>query len=132
MAETDAGPPPGGPDGLLLSKDLIFTSKITGTARELGHRVLVAGTEELARSMIEQWRPRGVFVDLSAGEMVRPEALMAYRAIAPETRFVAFGSHVDAKALGDAWDAGCEEVLPRSRFTAELPELIRRLLGPEG
>jgi len=36
---------PGGPAGLLLSRDLIFTSKVTGTARELGllpgHRVVV-------------------------------------------------------------------------------------------
>ena len=27
-----------GPAGLLLSRDLIFTSKVTGTARELGYR----------------------------------------------------------------------------------------------
>ncbi len=124
--------PERGPAGLLLSRDLIFTSKITGTARELGGQVLTAGNIALASAMIEQWRPRVVFVDLSAGDLVAPASLLAYRRLAPsETRFLAFGSHVDADALSAASAAGCDPVLPRSRFTAELPDLIRRyLLAP--
>ena len=121
------------PPGLLLSRDLIFTSKVTGTARELGHRVLVAGTIALALSLIEQWRPRVVFVDLAAGDLVQPPSLLAYRKIAaPNTPFVAFGSHVETQALAAAKAAGCDPVLPRSRFSAELPDLIRRFLGEKG
>jgi DNA-binding response OmpR family regulator len=120
-----------GPAGLLLSRDLIFTSKITGTARELGYQVLVAGNQSLALAMIEQWRPRAVFVDLAAGDLVSTEALVAYRTAAAETTFLAFGSHVDVAALRRAADAGCDPVLPRSRFTAELPALIRKHLGGE-
>jgi CheY-like chemotaxis protein len=116
--------------GLLLSRDLIFTSKITGTARALGHRVLVAGDATLAATMIEQWSPRVVFVDLSAGDLSQPAALLAFRNLAaPTTPFVAFGSHVDTAALDAARDAGCDPVLPRSRFSAELPDLIRRYLA---
>ncbi|SIO55976.1 hypothetical protein SAMN05444166_5168 [Singulisphaera sp. GP187] len=115
------------PAGLLLSRDLIFTSKITGTARELGHRVMVAGNTALAQAMIEQWKPRVVFVDLSAGELVSIPALLAYRTLAGEgTPFIAFGSHVDTAALADARSAGCDPVLARSQFTAQLPDLIRR------
>jgi CheY-like chemotaxis protein len=116
-----------GPTGILLSRDLIFTSKVTGTARELGHRVMVAGDVPLARAMIEQWRPRVVFVDLAAGELVAPGALIALQQLAgAETPFVAFGSHVDTAALAAAKAAGCAEVMPRSKFSAELPALIRR------
>ena len=68
-----------GPAGLLLSRDLIFTSKVTGTARALGHRVMVAGDVALASAMIEQWHPRVVFVDLAAGDLVSPAALLAYQ-----------------------------------------------------
>jgi DNA-binding NarL/FixJ family response regulator len=115
------------PAGLLLSRDLIFTTKVTGTARELGHRIMVAGNTALAQAMIEQWKPRVVFVDLSAGELVSIPALVAYRSLAGEgTRFIAFGSHVDTAALADARSAGCDPVLARSQFTAELPALIRR------
>lgn len=127
-------PPPGGPDAVLLCQDLIFTSKITGTARELGFRVLVAGTEPLARAMLEQWRPGVVFVDLSHPIFRQGESILAYRSICPEARFIAFGAHVEAEALGAARDAGCDPVLPRSKFTATLPDLMTRYLGanPEG
>ena len=120
------------PTGLLLSRDLIFTAKVTGTARELGHRVLVAGAPDLVLTMIERWRPRAVFVDLAAGDLVAIPALSAYRRqAAPGTPFLAFGSHVDTDALAAARSAGCDPVLPRSRFSAELPEIIRRYLGGE-
>jgi hypothetical protein len=120
-------PPGPKPTGLLLSRDLIFTSKIKGTAAELGYPMLVAGTDSLARSMIEAYRPQVVLVDLTAGPIVAPSALIAYQEIAgPEVWFVAFGSHLDVDALTAAKTAGCHEVLPRSRFAAELPALMRR------
>lgn len=124
------GPEAGGPAGLLLTRDLIFTSKVTGTARALGRSVMTAGNVALATSMIEQWRPRVVFLDLAAGELTGPAAILAYRRIAPEgTAFVAFGSHVDMVALDAARGAGCDEVMPRSRFSAELPAIVDRYLG---
>lgn len=130
MTEPVPAPEGPGPAGLLLSRDLIFTSKVTGTARMLGRQVLTAGNAALAQAMIEQWRPRAVFVDLAAGDLVKPEALIAYRTIAgPDTAFVAFGSHVDTAALAAASAAGCDPVMPRSKFSAELPDLIRRFLG---
>lgn len=123
-------PEGGGPAGLLLSRDLIFTSKVTGTARELGHKVMVAGNTALASAMIEQWRPKVVFVDLAAGDLVSTPALIAFKKAAGEsTPFLAFGSHVDVAALDAARAAGCDPVMPRSKFSAELPEIIRRYFG---
>ena len=122
-------PTPGGPAGLLLSRDLIFTTKITGTAKALGKEVLAAGGSALASAMLSAWRPEVVFVDLAAGDLVAPAAIAAYREIVPGVPFVAFGSHVDTQALADAAKAGCDPVMPRSRFTAELPSLIATYLG---
>ena len=132
MIEYPSAPLPEGTEaaGLLLSRDLIFTSKITGTARELGHRVMVAGNVALASTMIEQWKPKVVFVDLAAGDLVNVPALMSYIKIAPPgTPFVAFGSHVDVAAMEAAKAAGCDPVMPRSKFSNELPNLIRRFFG---
>ncbi|MDX2035015.1 MAG: response regulator [Isosphaeraceae bacterium] len=117
--------------GMLLSRDLIFISKVTGTARELGATVHVAGNQALATALLAEHHPRAVFVDLSAGDLVRIEALIALKALAGgSTPFIAFGSHVDTAALDSARAAGCSTVLPRSRFTVELPALIERFLGP--
>lgn len=124
--------PPGGPIGLLLSRDLIFTSKVTGTARALGHRIVTVGDAEAAGAAIRRQRPRVVFVDLAAGDLVAPASLRELRSLAgPEVPFVAFGSHVETGALAAAAEAGCDPVLPRSRFVGLLPELIGRLLGGE-
>ena len=39
---------------------------------------------------------------------------------------IAFGSHVNKARLDEARAAGCAEVLPRSKFSADLPALLRR------
>lgn len=55
--------------GLLLSRDLIFTTKIKATAAELGYQIQVAGDVMLARSLIAEQRPRVVLIDLTAGDL---------------------------------------------------------------
>lgn len=125
---TSEGPSPVA--GVLVSRDLMFAVKITGTADALGFRVLVAGDQERASAMIAEHRPKAVFVDLAAGPLAAPESLVALRGTAgAETPFIAFGSHVDARALAAAREAGCREVMPRSKFSGELPEILRRWLG---
>ncbi len=116
--------------GVLVSRDLIFTTKITGTAAALGFRIAVAGNGALALKTIEDAKPRVVIIDLAAGALAGQEAIAGYqRAAGPDTPIIAFGSHVDTGALDAARKAGCREVMPRSRFTAELPSLIRKYCG---
>jgi len=42
---------------------------------------------------------------------------------------VGYGSHVDADTLHAARVAGCDPVLPRSRFVEELPTALAGWLG---
>ncbi len=131
MSENSSEMDAEGPSGLLLCRDLFFVSKVTGTARALGHLLKVASSPARAEELIAQGPPKVVFVDLAAGDLVAAPALRLYqKAAGPATPFVAFGSHVDTVALADARAAGCDPVLPRSAFTAELPELIRRYFEP--
>jgi hypothetical protein len=124
---TPAAPPEPAPTGIVLGRDLIFTAKVRGTAAELGYRMLVAGDVGLARMRMQKWRPRVVFIDLTAGDLASPAALAAYRQITGSgTWFVAVGPHVQADVLDAARTAGCQVVLPRSKFAAELPALMRR------
>jgi DNA-binding NarL/FixJ family response regulator len=118
-------PQPEGPAGLLISRDLIFTSKVVGTAQALGYRVICAGNVALVETHLNAWKPVVVLVDLSAGEPASPQAIRSYRALAPDITFLAFGSHVETDILQAAKEAGCDPVLPRSRFSQELPNLLR-------
>jgi hypothetical protein len=118
------------PVGLLVCRDLIFTTKVKDTAGALGYRLLVSVDLASARSMIEASRPRAVFIDLTAGEMAARTAIIAYQKLAgPDAWLVAFGPHVEAEALAAAKDAGCHLVLPRSKFAAELPAVLHRCYG---
>jgi hypothetical protein len=110
-----------------LCRDLIFTTKVKETAASLGFQMLVASDELLAKSLIETQRPRVVLVDLTAGALAAPSALRAYRELAgSDAWFVAFGPHVEADTLAAARAAGCQAVMPRSKFTALLPLLMRQ------
>jgi hypothetical protein len=112
--------------GILLCRDLIFTSKVQGTARSLDYRIEVIGDVSKAKAAIESLHPRVVLIDLTAGELSTSAAISDYLALAgPETWLVAFGPHVEALALAEAKAAGCQVVLPRSKFAGELPTLLQ-------
>ena len=109
-------------NGILLSQDLLFTSKITGTARELGYVVSIVVNKTSAMEAIRAHPVAVVFLDLTAGGLTAPEAIRSYREIAgQETVLVAFGPHVDVDTLDAARQAGCDIVMPRSQFSAQLP-----------
>jgi hypothetical protein len=113
--------------GLLVSRDLIFTTKIKGTAADLGYTMLVASTQSQAESTIARCRPPVILVDLTAGQMAESGALRAYQVLAgADAWLIAFGPHVDGDALAVAKAVGFHVVLPRSIFTAKLPEYLDR------
>lgn len=112
-------------DGLLLTRDLMFTSKVTGTAAALGLRIQTVGSIDSLQSQAAATLPRAVFVDLSCTEF-EPGAVLDRLKFQPRPVVIAFGSHVDAERLELARAAGCDDVLPRSKFSSTLPDLLRR------
>jgi hypothetical protein len=115
-------------DGLLLSRDLMFVSKITGAAAAMGWRIEVIGTVDGLAIHAGHIAPRAVFLDLNWPEL-DPNVVIQQLPSNPRPVLIAFGSHVDTARLNQASSAGCDEVLPRSKFSATLPELLTRVLG---
>ena len=112
--------------GLMLCDDLIFASKVTGTARAAGLTVAVARNLPRFAELLAESAPAGVLLDLHHEGLDLPALLAALRERCPAMpRVTAFGSHVDAARLKVAREAGCDLVLPRSQFVklleAELP-----------
>jgi CheY-like chemotaxis protein len=118
--------------GLLLSDDLIFTSKITGTARALALHVHAVRN---AAALIEQARtmqPACILVDLHNPGLDLPALMQDLATVcATRPRVVAYGSHVEAATLHAARVAGCDPVLPRSKFVEVLPTDLPGWLGGE-
>src|SRR5262245_7348823 len=99
------------PVGLLLSDDMIFTSRITGTARDLGLAVRAARSAEALEALARRQTPRCVILDLSNPGLVVEDLLRRLDAVcSPRPRVVAYGSHVDTATLRAARQAGCDLV----------------------
>jgi CheY-like chemotaxis protein len=116
--------------GYLLSDDLLFTSRIVGTGQALGLTVRPARTVAALRTLVAEARPDGVLLDL---QLAGPEIDELLRWLSEQPggrpRVVAYGSHVDTATLKAARQAGCDLVLPRSQFVAELPARLADWLG---
>ncbi len=116
--------------GILLCRDLIFTTKVQRTALDLGYQIVVIGEVLKARSEIESIHPRLVLIDLTAGDLSAASSLSEYVTVAgPETWLVAFGPHIESETLARARAAGCQVVLPRSKFAGDLPRLLQFWFG---
>jgi CheY-like chemotaxis protein len=115
--------------GVLLSDDLLFASKITSTARALRLSLRQARSSNELLSQIEapDAPPRCVILDLHHPGL-DIETIMQ-RLKQGSLFVVGYGSHVDASTLKRARDAGCDLVLPRSKFVEELPTALPRWLA---
>ena len=128
MTPTDKPDPPG---GYLLSDDLIFTSRVVGTGKDLGVTIQAARSVEVLQGQVRRRTPGCVIVDLS-NPGLRIGELMAWLGehCSTRPRVVAYGSHVDTATLRAAREAGCDEVLPRSKFVEDLPQKLSEWVQP--
>jgi len=113
---------------LALVDDLMFTSKIKTAAAQLGVAVTFARSPDAALDEMQQGAPSLVILDLNSaradplGTVARMKADPALASV-PTLGFV---SHVQADLIARAKEAGVSEVLPRSAFTAQLADILRR------
>lgn len=109
------------PTSLHVSDDLLFTSKVTATARAHGLEVVTARSAGLAVEAARRAAPAAVLVDLQNPGLDLGEFLAGLRAACPDMpRVIAYGSHLAKEALTAARAAGLDRVMPRSKFVASL------------
>src|SRR5262249_61069954 len=107
-----------------------------GVGRDLGLTVTAARSADALEALARKEPPSCVLLDLANPGLDVPGLLRRLREACPVMpRVVAYGSHVDAAGLRAAREAGCDVVLPRSKFVEELPVKLReglasRLVGP--
>jgi CheY-like chemotaxis protein len=103
----------------------MFNSRITGTASALGLTCKTARNAAALQELARKQPPECVIVDLSNPGLQIAELMQFLRENSTPAPFVvAYGSHVDTATLQAARAAGCDLVLPRSKFVQELPEKL--------
>ena len=112
------------PSILFVGRDLLFSSRVTGAAQAEGVRVDVVGDSAAAIERIQGGAYCGLLLDLSNSSLDLAAVLDSLPRN-PRPRVIAFDSHVATARLEAARTAGCDEVMPRSRFSATLPDLLR-------
>ena len=116
--------------GLMLCDDLMFTSKVTGTARAVGVNVTAIRNVERLVALAETEPPSCVILDLHNTTLDLPALMSSLREKCPTMpRVIAFGSHVDVDLLAAARQAGCDRVMPRSQFVKQLETGLKEWLS---
>lgn len=127
MSSSDNELEPNG-EVLAYAADLMFASKIRGTARGQGTELVMVSRPGELPDHVRTQRPRLVLVDLDArgGDAVEAIRAMKVDAEIRDVRVVAFASHRAAERIQAAREAGADSVLARSAFVQQLPTLLRR------
>lgn len=107
--------------------DLMFKVKIIETAKQVGARVATASTAQDALARARAELPALIILDLHSTACAPLEVLQALKAD-PDLKAIptlGYFSHVEHELGRRAQEAGCDQVLPRSAFSARLPDLLR-------
>jgi hypothetical protein len=110
--------------------DLFFTSKIQETAKKLGVKVgFVKTIEEISAKIEENGgdAPALIIFDLNGNTTKPLVTIPKLKAkFKKQTSILGFVSHLQGELKVKASEVGCDSVMPRSAFSQNLPNLLRR------
>lgn len=116
-------------------EDLFFMAKIQETARKLNVKVEFVKTDKDLMEKMQQngeEKPSLIIFDLN-NNGAKPLTLIPKlkSKLKKGTSIIGFLSHVQGDLKQKAHEVGCDMVLPRSAFSQNLPQLLRRHGAPE-
>ncbi|MEY4701244.1 MAG: hypothetical protein RL326_1431 [Pseudomonadota bacterium] len=116
-------------DAILISKDLLFITKVKEAAMTAGARLMVVkSTEALEGALVSSPSGGVVMIDLEKC----PMPLDMIRSALPQAgesrwRVCSFFSHVHLETADHARQLALGDVMPRSKFVSILPNLLSSL-----
>jgi CheY-like chemotaxis protein len=109
--------------------DLFFQAKIQETARKLNVKVEFLKNEHDLSERIKQngeEKPSLIIFDLNSSSVKPLSLIPKLKSKLKKTSVIGFLSHVQGDLKQKAHEVGCDMVLPRSAFSQNLPQLLRR------
>lgn len=111
---------------LVAVDDLLFSSKIRATAKQVAVEIVFARTPNDIISQARALKPTLIVFDIDS-QKADPINTVAALKGDPELRAIpttGFVSHVNTSLILAAREAGMEEVMARSAFVANLPKIL--------
>lgn len=111
-----------------LIDDIFFQSKLLETAKHTGVELKTFSSSDALLAALNSANggaPRLIIVDLNARSSP-VETIAAMRARDSQIPILSFFSHVQTELAQRAREAGCAEILPRSKFTKDLAAIFAR------
>ena len=111
---------------LAAVEDLLFRSKISETASQLGIEAVFPRNPEKLLAAVRDSPPDLLVLDLNSARFDPLVLLQTVRseAATESVKTVGFLSHVQKDLAVAAREAGCDRVVARSAFTKNLPEIL--------
>lgn len=111
---------------LAAVEDLLFKSKISETAKQLGVEAKFPRNPRRLLEALRENPPDLLVLDLNSARFEPLELLRTVRsdAATESIKTVGFLSHVQRDLAVAAREAGCDRVVARSAFTRDLPEIL--------
>ncbi len=115
------------PQIVILCSDIFFLSKITGVATQLEFSFSSANSCKQALKYLSNELRQLILIDMNLPHL---DWELLASILNPDSHLVsiAFGPHVDTEQFKKAKIAGCSQILPRSQFSAQLPQLMHAAL----
>jgi DNA-binding NarL/FixJ family response regulator len=110
---------------LVLVDDIFFQAKMLETAKHAGVEMKAFASGEALLVEISEAAPNLVVVDLNARHAPM-ETVASLRSLNSRIPVLGFFSHVQTEIAERALEAGCTQVMPRSKFTKDLSAIFSR------
>lgn len=111
-------------------EDLFFIAKIQETARKLGVKIAFIKNDKESIAQLtgkDEEKPGLIVFDLNNANAKPLTLIPKLKAkLKRSTSIVGFLSHLQGDLKAKAVEAGCDTVMPRSAFSQNLPNLLRR------
>ena len=111
---------------LAAVEDLLFKSKISETADQLGIEARFPRSQKRLLDALRESPPDLLVLDLNSSRFEPLELLQTVKseAVTRQVSTLGFLSHVQKDLAVAAKEAGCDRVMARSAFTRDLPKIL--------
>ena len=115
---------------LFLTKDLVFSSRVSGRTQALGIELSVVSQADQLVANAARHQVQLVLLDLNTpGLDLNQLVPQLRRPTRPPKAIIAFGPHVHEARLAAAREAGCDEVLARGEFNSHMAGILAKYVG---